>query len=60
MPALQGEHHPRRKLTAGDVLAIRAAYSPGAITYEALARRYGVTKQAVHQIITRQTWRHVA
>ena len=47
------------KLTAQDVLAIRAHYAKGGITYRALGATYGVTLQTIRAVVLRITWRHV-
>lgn len=46
------------KLTPDDVLAIRAAAALGAKQSD-LARKYGVTPQAVFHVVHRLSWRHV-
>lgn len=68
---LRGEAAPVAKLTAADVLAIRAAYtnrrSAGAKTHRGdapcsirgLAEQYGVSTGAIHAIIQRRTWTHL-
>lgn len=53
--ALLGERHHQAKLTAGDVLEIRASGEPGTV----LARRYGVTETTISSVRHRQTWRHI-
>lgn len=47
------------KLTDDDVRAIRHRYSTGGVTQKALGREFGITPQAVGQIINRRTWSHV-
>ncbi|MBY6273488.1 MAG: hypothetical protein CW346_14925 [Bacillaceae bacterium] len=44
------------KLTVEDVRAIRASHE----SHSALARRYGVTKQAIMYVRSRRTWAHVS
>lgn len=56
MPLLHGEQHPHHKLTADDVLAIRATYVPGAVTLADLAERYGVSKQTISVILSGKSW----
>lgn len=53
-----GEGHHAAKLTADDVRAIRAAAAHGE-SRAALARRFGVTKANVNQIVWRTAWKHV-
>jgi hypothetical protein len=52
----RGDAHPMAKLTGADVVAIRC--SPDSVA--SIAERYGVTRQAVHLIRKRRTWKHVA
>lgn len=60
MPHLRGSQHYSSKLTEEDVKAIKAGYIPGTTTYKGLAAEYGVTVQAIAQIITGKTWKHVS
>lgn len=53
---LQGEEHPRAKLTENDIREIRAAN----VTERSLAEQYGVSQVAIHFIRTHKTWKHVA
>lgn len=55
---VQGERHWSSKLTEDDVRSIRAQY--GAKTMPELAKQYGVRISAIHKIIHRNAWRHVA
>lgn len=50
-----GSRHGRAKLTAADVIAIRAATG---ITHQSLADRYGVSRQQVSRICSRGNWNH--
>ena len=52
-----GERRPEAKLTAVDVLAIRAAR--GSASQSQLGRRYGVSKGTIEDIQLRRTWRHI-
>lgn len=54
----RGERHPHARLTAADVLAIRAAVAGGARRDET-ARRYGVSTQTMSDAVARRTWRHL-
>lgn len=56
MPYLNGERHPRAKLTAQDVLDIRAEYRPRVVTAKHLAERYGVSEGAIRDILSWRTW----
>lgn len=51
-----GERNGNSKLTAAEVLQIRARASQGQVF---LAREFGVTQATVSQIIMRKTWRHI-
>lgn len=62
-PAIRavGERSGMAKLTAEQVLEIRATYRPRTRGYGsvALARRYNVTHQSIESILKRETWRHI-
>lgn len=51
-----------QKLTPSTVQAIRQAYRPydRKLGRKALAWRYGVSVQAIHNAVTRQTWASVS
>lgn len=51
-----GENNPRAKLTAADVREIRRLYASGNQSYLSLARRYGVSKIQIGNIIRRDSW----
>jgi len=53
-PSLMG-----RKLTAADVLAIRARWEAGDVMQKQLAAEYGVTPTAVCLILKRKSWKHL-
>jgi hypothetical protein len=53
------EAFPHAKLTAAQVLEIRARYSRGWTTMRALANQYGVSDFAIQGIIHRRTWKHI-
>jgi hypothetical protein len=57
----RGEAHHSTPLTTDDVLTIRRAYRPGLRGHgaQAIAKGYGISKQAVLQIVRRKTWAHV-
>lgn len=47
------------KLTEAQVSEIRRAYERGSITHKELAAKYGVTREAISNIIQRRNWRHI-
>jgi len=51
-----GETHGRSKLTAPDVVNIRATLAKGEATQRALAIRYGVAKSLIWAIHKRKIW----
>lgn len=53
--SLVGEANPARKLTAADVLAMRASHE----SQTALAARYGVSQARVSKILRREAWKHL-
>ena len=53
-----GEHNPKAKLSAADVLAIRSKRRTG-VTNVSLARSYGVTKETISMIVRGVTWKHL-
>lgn len=55
---LFGERNVKAKLTAKDVLAIRAAHASGKST-RTLAKKYGINKSHVSNITRRHSWRHI-
>jgi len=55
---LEGSRCPHAKLNEKEVLEIRRLYNSGS-PQNSLAYRFGVTKQAIHRLIHRRTWRHV-
>ena len=54
--ALVGEQHPTAKLTASDVVAIRAASTCSTIE---LAKQYNVTSETIRNIRARKSWRSI-
>jgi len=54
----KGEEHKLSKLTDGDVFIIRRLYNESYGISE-IARRYGVSKSTIWNIIRRNTWKHV-
>ena len=59
-PAIEGERHPRARLTTVTVRAIRSRYASGDVTQKELANEYGVSAGTISQIVTRRIWDHVA
>jgi hypothetical protein len=55
---LRGENNPRAKLTAADIIRIRALVAEGH-QQAALAREYGVDPALIGRIAHRKVWRHV-
>jgi hypothetical protein len=56
----RGEKCIQAKLTAQQVLAIRQRYADTPnITFSAIARDYGVTKECISGIVRRKSWRHI-
>lgn len=55
--SLKGSRSPASKLTEADVLAIRAAYAAGGITYRELGEQYGVTGTQIGTIVLRKSWK---
>ena len=71
---VRGDAHPARrikgwscgeknggggKLTAAQVLAIRAEYAAGGVTMQSIGRAYGVDKQTIFRIVRRKGWKHI-
>lgn len=55
----RGESHPQSKITAADVVAMRADYARGATVAE-LAKRFGLSYAGTRGVVRCETWRHVA
>lgn len=56
----KGSRHGCAKLTEEKVASIRADYATGRFTMQELGAKHGIGKSAVHFIVKRQTWKHVA
>lgn len=54
----RGESNASARLSAEDVLSIRAALATGVGRME-LAKKYGVTRATISEIKTRRKWRHI-
>jgi hypothetical protein len=52
-----GESHGQVRLTADQVLAIRARYAAGGVGTKKLAAEYGVGRATIRHILDRTTWR---
>ncbi len=61
MTRATGEDHPDAKLTADEVLFLRAIYKPGCPKWgaRAIARRLRLGKTTVLNAVTKRSWRHV-
>lgn len=57
-PSRRGSRNGRARLTEADVHAIRAQHASGTPT-TVLARQYGVHRQTILRIHTRQAWPHI-
>lgn len=55
----RGERAHFSRLTADDVLLIRAAYASGGISYPKLAEKFGVSALSIAKVVRRETWGHV-
>lgn len=56
---LKGEDHSMAKLTAADVIQIRAEYDPKLISRRKLAVKFNVSYSLVCMITRRQIWKHI-
>lgn len=54
-----GSVNGQSKLTEDNVREIRAKYETGGWTMDELAKRFGVTRSNVYQVVHRKTWKHV-
>lgn len=55
----RGEGHTQSKLQECDVIEIRTLYASGAFEMSALARRFGVTRNLVSEIVNGKIWTHL-
>lgn len=53
----RGVDNGAARLTAENVLDIRASYQPGLA--ESIGQHYGVSKRSIYNIVSRRTWSHV-
>lgn len=56
---LRGDAHALSKLTAAQVIEIRASYAAGLASQTQLAVRFGVHSVAICNAINRKTWKHI-
>ena len=54
--SLRGIKHHKHKLQPAQVLNIRDEFSSGVAGKNALARRYSVSKRAIHLIVIGKNW----
>lgn len=54
-----GEKNANSKLLLKDVICIRDLYDKGETSLTDIAVRYNVTKQCIHRIVKRKSWRNV-
>lgn len=54
-----GVDHPGSKLSEDDVRAIRAAHAAKALTYPAMAQKFGVSEGLIWKIVARRGWTHI-
>lgn len=55
----QGENNSQAKLPEHHVRAIRMLYKAAILTPSELANLFKVSRETVHKIVSRETWRHV-
>lgn len=55
----QGMKHGMAILTDAKVRAIRAEYQPYVMSRVALAKKYGVSRATINQVLSRKHWKHV-
>lgn len=55
---IRGEDHPSAKITSREVLEIRRLAEEG-VLLKAIAAQYGISRQAVSDIIHRRRWAHL-
>lgn len=55
----RGEGNGNAELTEDGVREIRRLYGARVVSQRALARQFGVSQGAIHQIVSGKTWKHV-
>jgi HNH endonuclease len=53
-----GEENPHARLTEAQVREIRQIYNPS-VRLSVLAKKYGVTKSAIHEVTKGRVWKHI-
>lgn len=53
------QRHAKRKLTETAVRQIRAQHATGVVSFAALGREYGVSANAIRDIVLRRSWTYV-
>lgn len=56
---LRGIQIGTSKLTEAQVLEIRNSYLPRLVSHRVLAKRFGVARNLIRMIVTRQAWKHL-
>lgn len=59
MVVARGERAAHTKLTAEQVLQIRAMHVPGKVGFKRIAKLFGVKWQSVQAVILRKAWAHI-
>jgi hypothetical protein len=57
--SLVGEKHPNSKLSSEDVISIRREFDLDPIKHHILAKKYGVTRESIRDILNRKRWKHI-
>lgn len=57
---IQGESHPRAKVTEIDVKQLRMIWDTGILTLSEASESLGVNRSTVREILSGNTWKHVA
>jgi hypothetical protein len=55
----RGEAHGMARLTADQVVQVRAAYEAGGVLQRELAVRFGVSTSAIGLVVNRKNWSHL-
>lgn len=54
-----GEKNPKANLNEQQVLEIRNIYDSNTMTQMEISKHFGIPYSTVHNIVTRQTWKHI-
>jgi hypothetical protein len=57
--ATEGQHNSQAKLTAKQVMEIRALWEARALSQPAMAERFGVKQSTISAIVLRKSWKHL-